>query len=559
MERIFLDLTIVIVLASVLALVFRLLRQPTILAYIVAGVMIGPLGLFGVSDTEVISTFAQIGITLLLFLLGLELRVSDLKNVGKASVLTGIGQIVFTAGIGYVICLLLGFSALSSVYIAVALTFSSTIIVVKLLSDKKDTKSLYGRISVGFLLIQDFVAILALVFLSGFNPGEGDGLSILSFLLVILKAAALFAVIVFLSKSFLPKIVAKISQSQELLFLFSLAWAFGMSALFSSELVGFSIEIGGFLAGLALANSVGNHQIIAKVRPLRDFFVTIFFVALGTELLFSHFASIFLPSVLLSLFVLIGNPLIVIIILGLLGYRSRTSFLAGLTVAQISEFSLIVVFMGNQLGHVSDETVSLVTVVGAVTFVVSTYMIMNGNRLYLFFKPILLRFEKKNARDVRPKIEDLKNHIVLIGANRMGESILEALHKKNERVFVVDFDPDVIDRLNEKKIDCVFGDIVDTDIQEIANIAEAKLVISTVPDVDDNILLLDSLEKINKSAISIVYALDINEAELLYKKGADYVVLPNLAGGRHLAKILVDDNHLELIEEFKKRDLAALT
>lgn len=551
--ELYLEITILIGLATVLALIFRLLKQPPILSYILAGIIVGPVGLFHISNGEVLHSFAEIGITLLLFMLGLEMKFKDLRSVGKVALYTGIGQIVFTSVIGFGICLLLGFSALASLYIAVALTFSSTIIVVKLLSDKKDLKSLYGKISVGFLLVQDFVAIIALIILSGFNTGDTQ-ISPITFLLLTLKAAVIFGWVILLSKTVLPRLMNFVAKNTEILFLFSLAWAFSMAAFVSSPLIGFSIEIGGFLAGLALANTAQNIQIVSRVRSLRDFFITIFFVTLGMKMIFADFSTIFLPSVLLSLFVLIGNPIIVMIILGLMGYRSRTSFMAGLTVAQISEFSLIVIFMGNKIGHVDDSVVSLLTIVGAVTFIISTYMIMNSNYLYKKLSPILKFFERKEIHEILLPTSELKKHVVLIGANRMGESILEALLAKDEKVVVIDFDPDVIDRLKKKNIQCYFGDVADPEIQEHVNITDARLIMSTVPDVDDNLLMLQSLKRKKKDILIVVFALETDDAKALYKAGADYVVLPHLAGGRHIAKILVDEKHLELIEEYRMRD-----
>lgn len=551
--ELYLEITILIGLATVLALIFRLLKQPPILSYILAGIIVGPVGLFHITNGEVLHSFAEIGITLLLFMLGLEMKFKDLRSVGKVALYTGIGQIVFTSVIGFGICLLLGFSALASLYIAVALTFSSTIIVVKLLSDKKDLKSLYGKISVGFLLVQDFVAIIALIILSGFNTGDTQ-ISPITFLLLTLKAAVIFGWVILLSKTVLPRLMNFVAKNTEILFLFSLAWAFSMAAFVSSPLIGFSIEIGGFLAGLALANTAQNIQIVSRVRSLRDFFITIFFVTLGMKMIFADFSTIFLPSVLLSLFVLIGNPIIVMIILGLMGYRSRTSFMAGLTVAQISEFSLIVIFMGNKIGHVDDSVVSLLTIVGAVTFIISTYMIMNSNYLYKKLSPILKFFERKEIHEILLPTSELKKHVVLIGANRMGESILEALLAKDEKVVVIDFDPDVIARLKKKNIQCYFGDVADPEIQEHVNITDARLIMSTVPDVDDNLLMLQSLKRKKKDILIVVFALETDDAKALYKAGADYVVLPHLAGGRHIAKILVDENHLELIEEYRMRD-----
>lgn len=558
MEHIFLELTLIIGLASGLSIFFRYLKQPPILAYILTGIIIGPLALFKIESGEVIESLAQIGITLLLFMLGLEMRFQELKSVGKVALLTGIGQIIFTSAFGYLICLALGFSPLTSLYLSIALTFSSTIIVVKLLSDKKDLKSLYGKIAVGVLLIQDFVAIIALIILSGFNTGGSQELSPMTFLLLMLKAIVLIGWIIVLSNTLLPKMINHISKNSEILFLFSLAWAFGMAALVSSSVVGFSIEIGGFLAGLALANSAQNFQIVAKVRSLRDFFITLFFVTLGMRMMFDSFFEIVIPSLLLSIFVLIGNPLIVMVILGILGYRKRTSFMAGLTVAQISEFSLIVMFMGYNLGHVSDKAISIITLVGAITFVVSTYMIMGSNPLFKVLAPVLQVFERKNAREKRIEMGELKDHIVLVGANRMGESILEALHQKSDSVVVVDFDPDVIKRLGDQGTLSVFGDITDIEIQEHIGLTQARLIISTVPDVDDNLQVIHSIRKVSRKIMVVVFALEGDDAKALYDAGADYVVLPHLAGGHHLAKILINEDGLEMIERFKKSDLTYL-
>ncbi len=557
MGNIFFEITIIITLAAFLSIIFRIFKQPPILAYILAGVILGPLGLINLREGEVFGSLAEIGITFLLFMLGLELRFSELKSVGKTSIIVGMGQIIFTSIIGYFISLMLGFAPLAALYIAAALTFSSTIIIVKLLSDKKDLNSLYGKISVGFLLVQDFVAIIALIFLSGFTIG--DSLSPLSFSLIIVKAVVLFAGVVFFSKRIIPAIVDKIAHNHETLFLFSIAWAFGVSALVSSKAIGFSIEIGGFLAGLALANSYENHQIGAKIRPLRDFFITIFFVTLGMRMLISDFSSILIPGVILSTFVLIGNPIIVMIIMGVLGYRKRTGFLTGLTVAQISEFSLIIVYMGNRIGHVSDQIVSLVVFVGAVTFVVSTYMIMNGNYLYKILLPLLAVFERENIREKRFNKEELMDHVVLIGARRMGERILEALIKdKSIKVVVVDFDPDIAGKSYEGNITSIYGDIADPEIQELAGITKAKLIISTVPDMEDNILLLKSIKHLQKKPKVLLLALEKYEARQLYKEGADYVILPHIAGGHHIAKILLEKDHMELIEKYKEKEMPLL-
>ena len=571
MGNIFLEITVIICLAAFFAVIFRTLKQPIILAYILTGIIIGPFGFFNFPNKDVLQLMAQFGITLLLFMVGLELKFSDLKSVGKVSLITGVGQIVFTSLIGYLICSFLGFSPITSLYVSIALTFSSTIIIVKLLSDKRALHSLYGKISVGFLLVQDFFAILILIFLSGFNPSAGSTSSLqassgqalfsVDFLSTLAKAAILFGGIIYLSRTLLPKVVDIIAHSGEALFLFSLAWAFGLASLVSSEMIGFSIEIGGFLAGLSLANSTENFQIASKVRSLRDFFITIFFVILGMNLTFNNISAILLPSLILSVFVLIGNPIIVVVIMGIMGYRKRTSFLAGLTVAQISEFSLIIIYLGNKIGHLSTEIVTLITVVGIVTFTLSTYMIVFGNKLYLFLAPILSPFERKHTKNEKiiqseKNMENLKEHVVLVGGDQMGQSVLEALEELNREVVVVDFDPGIVKKLKEKNVHIIFGDISDLDIQEKAQLDKAHLVISTIPDIEDNLLLLKELNHENRRTKVLVMALDSHDARVLYKEGADYVVLPHLAGGRQLAKILEKD--LDNISALKAKDLAYL-
>jgi len=564
---IFLDITIITGLAAFLAIIFRILRQPAILAYILTGVILGPLAIGRINNPEVVRSLSEIGLTLLLFMVGLELKLSELKAVGKVAFVTGIGQIVFTSIIGFFISLILGFDVIVSVYIGIALTFSSTIIIVKLLSDKRDLKSLYGKISVGFLLVQDFVAILALIFLSGFNTGS-ISIDPGEFVLVIIKGILLFAGVIYLSKAILPKIVENIPHSSETLLLFSLAWAFAISLLVSSPLVGFSIEIGGFLAGLALANSVESFQIVARVKSLRDFFIILFFVSLGTGLVLANFSQILIPAIIFSAFILIGNPLIVMIIIGALGYKKRIGFLAGLTVAQISEFSLILIFLGNKLGHLSDEVVSLVTLVGIITFTISSYMILNGNYLYKYLSPYLNIFERKKLGGDHvisgDGFDDLNNHVVIIGGDQMGQSILSSLEDTDIDVVLVDFDPEIFKKLEHlssgkagNKAHKLFGDIADLDIAERAQLDSAKLVISTIPDLEDNLFIIKELKRENRKAKVVVMALDTNDAKALYKEGADYVILPHLAGGRQVAK-LIEENNLDKIETLKNKDVKFL-
>ncbi|RJQ37478.1 hypothetical protein C4559_03615 [Candidatus Microgenomates bacterium] len=564
MENIFLEITIVLSLAAFFSIIFRFFKQPPILAYILTGIIIGPFGQLQLGSHDLLKIMGEFGITLLLFMLGLEMKVKEFKTIGKTVIILGIGQLVLTLVSGFLLAQRFGFSQAASFYTAIALTFSSTVIIVKILSDKKDLNSLYGKISIGFLLIQDFFAVLVLVLLSGLNVSffqlqmiELDKLSI-----VAIKGLVLFLSIIFLSKAILPKIVNVIAKSSETLFLFSVAWVFGVAAIVSSPSVGFSVEIGGFLAGIALANASENFQIIARMKALRDFFVTIFFVFLGMRMVFENIGSIVFPILVLSVFVILFKPLIVMSVMGILGYRKRTSFLTAVSMGQISEFSLVIIFLGNRIGHISNEIVSLITAVGIISFVISAYLTAYASSLFKILSSPLGFFEKKetqkeNLGSLKEGLNGLKNHVVLIGASKMGESILNALQDLDKKIVVVDFDPDIVEILRKKDLISVFGDIADIDIQERVGLDKAKLVISTISDPDDNMFLIKELNRNNKSAKVIVMAQDGEDAKTLYKAGADYVALPHLSGGRHVAKILKEDN-LDEIASFKSKDLLDL-
>ena len=555
MGNIFFEIALIVCVAAIFAGVFRVLRQPAILAYILTGVVLAPLGLLSIESHDFLRTLGEVGITLLLFMIGLEIRIKELPTIGRVALITSVFQIIFTFGLGFAIAALLGFDILSSSYIAIALVFSSTIVVVKLLSDKRDLGSLYGKIAVGILLVQDFLAISILILLSGFK--NGGMVSPDQVILIGLKAVVLVGWIVVLSQKVMPRIVGLFAKSSETLFLISLAWLFGLSAFVSSGVIGFSIEIGGFLAGLALSNSIVNYQIIAKARILRDFFIILFFVILGVQMDFANISAVIIPAIILSAFVLTLKPLIVSFIMGGLGYRKRTSFLTGISLAQISEFSLIVVFLGVSIKQIPASIVSLVTLIGAITFVVSTYMITDSHRLYMMFHrqlSILERRKIKKEEVVDPdNMESMDDHVVIVGGDILGRSIIEALPKE-EKIILIDFDPDIVKRWEKKNISRLFGDITDFDIQERANLKNAKLVISTVPDVDDNLLLLAMLHHENRKAKILAMALEVHDAKALYKAGADYVIMPHLTSGRQIAKLIKEDG-VSSISEAKDRDL----
>ncbi|MEE8131761.1 MAG: cation:proton antiporter [Candidatus Paceibacterota bacterium] len=553
------ELAIVIVIAAGLGIAAKLLKQPIILAYIITGIIIGYFGFFHLDNKEIFRVFSDLGIMFLLFLVGLEINFTSLRLVGRTSLIVGMGQIIFTFIVGFLIALLFDFTYLHSAYIAIALTFSSTIIIVKLLSEKRDLNSLYGKISIGFLLVQDFVAILLLVFLAGIESGQG--IVFQNIFLTVLKGIVLFVLMLWLGRKIFPLIFDKIARSQELLFLTSLAWCFLLAAAVSHPKVGFSIEIGGFLAGLALANSSEHFQISARIRSLRDFFILIFFVILGSSIVFSSFSGITLAVLVFSLFVLIGNPLIVLVIMGLMGHRKRTSFFAGVTVAQISEFSLILAAFGLKLGHINEQVVSLITAVGVITITLSTYLIIYADQIFRYLSGYLSIFERRYPKENHALKTGFHKPIILIGSHRTGQGL--AYYIPKEKLLIIDSDPDVIGELKRAKYSYLFGDVSDGEIFERANIRSAKLVISTSPNFEDNLILLSRINQLKKQKRGvgpkvILRVQDEEEAEIFYKQGVDYALLPYFTSGQYLGRIISLDPELDHLKRLKKRDLDML-
>ena len=561
MENLFFEITLVIVLATILGMFAQWLKQPTILGYIVAGLLAGPLGLLELANTDVLDVLAQIGITFLLFLVGMEMRFEDLKYVGKPALLTGIGQILFTSVIGFGIVRFLGFDLLPALYISIALTFSSTIIVIKLLSEKNALESLYGKIVIGFLLVQDFVALGAIIFLSGLQAGPTlDSIPYGQIGITFLKGGALLVITFLVGKYIMPWFLHKAGRSQEILFMISLAWGLGLAALAAHPSLGLTIEFGAFVAGLAMASSIQHFQISSRVKSLRDFFLVLFFVVLGSKMVLSGISGLVIPIIVLSAFVIIGNPIIVMLIMGGLGYRTRTSFLSSVTVAQISEFSLVLIALGHRLGHVDQRVVTLVTAVGIITITVSSYLILYGEAIHDRFRDQLKIFEF-NVKGLEKSIPNhmMKNHVVLVGAHRMGHNILSSLQELHKDFLVVDFNPEIVENLTKRGIKAIYGDISDIEIQERAGLNKAKIVISTVPTFQESLNLLEYMKQFNPKAKVILTGEMEDDALRLYEKGADYVLLPHFIGGLQLAKTL-ETNGLNLeLKKMKQQDLKIIT
>jgi len=471
----------------------------------------------------------------LLFLVGIKLDVKLIRSLGQVALFTGLGQVIFTSAFGYLIGLGLGLGHVTSLYVAVALTFSSTIIIVKLLSDKREIDSLHGQIALGFLIVQDLVVVLAMIALSAIGVGAtahggGNG-SVLS---VLGSGAAMVVCVILFVRYVANLLTERLAQAPELLLVFAIALAAMFAAV--GEFVGLGKEVGGLMAGVSLASTPYRETVAARLAPLRDFLLLFFFIALGATLNLSLLGAHIAGAIVFSLFVLIGNPLIVMAIMGVLGYRKRTGFLAGLTVAQISEFSLIFVAMGVSLGHVNEGALGLVTLVGLVTIAASTYMITYSHRLYALLEPLLGFFERKGAPrepEEAGRHRDNDYKVIVFGLGRYGTALGMRLKRRAIRVLGVDFNPFAVRRWRSLGLEAEFGDATDPEFVTGLPLARAEWIVSSIPihmtgvSVEDSRTTLIQLTRtagfLGKIAVTSHQARDTRD---LSNAGADIVLEP---------------------------------
>jgi len=529
MHEPFAELAFLLLIAAAAGALSIKLRQPMLIAYIVTGIAVGPAAFGLVTAHDQIGLLAQIGVAVLLFLVGLKLDPQHLRHIGPVALATGLGQLAFTTVIGFALILLMGKDWLTALYVAVALTFSSTIIIVKLLSDKHELDALHGRIAVGFLIVQDVAVVLAMMVMSALHTPDGpvaDWLPVVG--LTGGRVLAAGVVMVVLMRHVLPPVARLMARSQELLLIFAIAWGTALAAL--GEWAGFSKEAGAFLAGFSLAPTQFRDAIGARLTAVRDFLLLFFFIDLGTKLDFSSLGDEVWPATVLSLFVLVGNPLIVMAIMAYMGYRKRTGFLAGLTVAQISEFSIIFVAMGIGLGHVGSEALSLTTLVGLITIALSTYMILYSYPLYQRLAPWLGWFERRRPhRELA--MEDSATlaacpDVVVFGMGRFGQRLAKHLKEAGVGVQGVEFDPDVVRNLRCLGMDVCFGDGQDADFVEALPLDGVHWVVSVLPDLDSNQALLLALRARGYAGGVAIVARDEAQGAALGDIGAVTVLYP---------------------------------
>lgn len=564
MDLLFLDMGIMLILATIVAYIARRYKQPLIPAYIMAGVFLGPglsyifgldfvqsllslpKGFVFISNNELIVTLSEIGIAFLLFIVGLEIDLKKLQDSEKVSVFGGVIQILILFSAGFVASIAMGiFTYMEAIYVGIAVAFSSTMVVLKILSDRKELDTLHGRIIIGILLVQDVFAILALIILSGFSGTEGfSDETVIRLVFSLVGGLAILVVGIICNKYFFPKLFKSAAKSQEILLLTSLAVCFGFSLLFAK--LGYSIAIGAFIAGIFLGNLPYSFEIIGRVKSLRDFFATLFFVSLGVQLSLTHISGIIIPLLVLLILIVLIKPAVIMFSMFAFGYKRRTSFLSAISLAQTSEFALIIVTQGRVLGHVSPELFSLLVVLIILTIFFSSYFIKYEYKIYSIFNRDLAYFERMNTHEDNLELSlKGKSDVLLVGYSRTGYDIFKKLRDMKKKLSVVDFNPEIIKKLIKEKIPCIYGDIANHEILEKIDFKNLKFVISTIPDPFPSKLLIKYAKKRNPEIVVFVTSYHVEDALSLYEMGADYVILPHFLGGYH-ASVLLEEVSLDL-------------
>lgn len=536
-QTVLISLATIIIVAAIFALILKLLKQELIPAYILAGLVIGPLVLGLVKNSSLITALAEIGIAFLLFVAGLEISSQKLKETSYAFI-AGLFQIIIIGFATFFISIGFGFTRLEALYLALILAFSSTIIVVKLLADKRELNTLHARIAISILVLQDFIAIIALAILSS-SASQYTG----SFMIIALVKLVLIVLIAwFLNKTILNSIFKFASSSTELLFLVSIAFVFLFAAL--AYFLNLSIVIGAFIAGVALANLPYKVEIESKIKPLRDFFVIIFFVSLGTWLTSFNINKDVLVFIIFLALVVIAKPFITAFIIRMFGYKTRTSILSGLAIGQVSEFSLILALQGLLLGILSQTTFNIIVLVAIITMALTPYLIKSSAFIHSKSASLFSFMDNMPVhREIIGHKTDTKKTIILFGCHRMGSIFLKTLGKMKENILVVDYDPEIIRALTKQDIACIYGDTGSADVIEALQLKHVNVAISTIPDIHSNSLLIKKLKLLNPDIFVLVTAEKIHDALRLYEVGADYVILPHVISG---------EKSLELIKDVEK-------
>lgn len=553
-SSLFTELSLVIAISAALAALMRALKQPLILGYILAGLLVGPAALNLIHSTETFQAFSSIGIALLLFIIGLGMSAGELKRLGKVVIITALATLLSVGLAGFAVAEIFHFTRTEAIIIGLSLFFSSTIIIIKILSDKKEQNRLHGQIAIGIILVDDIVATFALLFLAASKNGS---LSALDIGVLVGKGVLLLGFLALASSKILPKISRYMASSQEMLFLFAIAWGFGIATL--SQKIGFSIEVGALFAGVSLASSPYAQEIGARLKPLRDFFIVLFFLTLGESMKFDNLTSAILPALILSAIVIIGKPMVVTTCMRLMSYAKRVSFKAGVNLSQISEFSIILVVLAASTGAVRPEISAIITLVAIITIATSAYMMQYDDELFAYFdRFVRIKFINQEIKHPE-KRRGTRYQYLLFGYHHGGHSFITTFQKLGKKFLAIDYDPNVIDILEHQHIPHMYGDATDRELLEEVGVDGVKLIVSTFTDYEATSLMIKNIMSLNSKAIIICHAANHKEALQLYELGASYVMILHQIGSEKISSFILGSGlQKSAFEKYRNKHLKSL-
>jgi Kef-type K+ transport system membrane component KefB len=536
------DIAICIIAAWAVAVVSQVARQPLLLAYLVAGFAVGPNGFKWVTNAESIQTISSIGLSLLLFMIGLEIDLKKMLSAGRVITLTAATQILGCMLLGWLIFSFVGPAQnhLEGLYLAVAAAMSSTVIIVKILYDKRELETLAGRVTLGVLVLQDIATILFLAVQPNLkNPSAG-------IMLVAVGHVILLLAVAFLASRFvLPPVFKFVARLPELVLVGALAWCFAMAGF--ADYLKLSSAMGALIAGVMISTFPYTLDVVAKVTSLRDFFVTLFFVGLGMIIPVPTMAYI-LWTLFLCLVLIVSRLATVFPVLYSLRQGYRVSLLPAISLCQMSELSLVLLSLGRANGDVSAHTIGIAAFSFAFLAIGSTYAILGNDKLLRLATPWLKQLELHDLDHTAflTRADTQPRRICLLGFSWTASSLLAEIELSRPDLLpdisVIDFNPVVHEKLKQRGIYAVYGDITARDVLHHAGVAQAEVIICSLPNMvlkgANNLRILRQLRELNPNGKIIVHAELLCDVPALYEAGASFVTAPRLLEAVSLLQVL---------------------
>lgn len=542
------DITLSILFAWMLGLLAHFFRQPLILAYLVAGFIIGPFGIGWVKSEESISTISELGLIFMLFMIGLEIDLKKIVRAGRVILIAAGGQLLGGCVLGVLVFMAMGLGLgaghFDALYLCIACALSSTVIIVKVLYEKRELDTLPGRITLGVLVLQDIFAILFLAV----QPSLGD-LQVSVIVLSIARVGALVATALILSRYVLPKLFQQIARRPELVMLGALAWCFLIGEI--AERLHLSREMGSLVAGVSLSTFPYALDVTAKVTTLRDFFITLFFVALGMTIPIPS-GSVINLAIAIAGFTVLSRLITTFVPLYLMKQGLRASLLPAINLAQISEFSLVVIQTGVMAKHISMETANATSFAFVLLAVFSTFLMGRSDQIVRMAIGPLKRLGLRDldhaelAAAERGEGHGAARRIVILGFFRTASALLSEIERQDksllDQISVVDFNPNVFRNLAARGLHVIYGDISNVETLMHAGVGNAEIIILSVPDAllkgADNEKLVRHVRTLNPTAKIISTADLLASVGDQYAAGADYVTVPRITDAQELFKVI---------------------